>query len=337
VQESKIEAQYKLCLSKLDSRNISKRGREIISGESTPELQKALIHELKAINVTSVEVAFKAHGAAGKTLYDIELTGASSKTPLSKVLSEGEQKAIAIASFMAELKFSENSYPIVFDDPVTSLDHIFRDKIAERIALESCARQVIVFTHDISFVVELEKHVAKQNSERAIITLRHDSANPGNVVSDKPWNLMKVSDRLIYLDSKIAYLKTLSESDQARYDEKAAGWYSLFRETWEAIVEETILNNSIRRFGAEIKTMSIREVEISDEDYKVLDLFMSKASEWMLGHDKSKELSVHRPPTSELANDIVETRAFVKAVNKNRNTVSARRKKLLEPVQAEIG
>lgn len=337
VQESKIKARYGVCLEKLDFRNISKRGREIVSEESTPELQAALIGELEAINVTSVAVAFKAHGSAGKTLYDIELTGASTKTALSKVLSEGEQKAIAIASFMAELKLSENSYPIVFDDPVTSLDHIFRDKIAERIALESCSRQVIVFTHDISFVVELEKHVSRLNSERAVITLRHNSTNPGNVVSDKPWNLMKVSDRLVYLDSRIAYLKTLPESDQTKYDEKTAGWYSLFRETWEAIVEEIILNNSIRRFGAEIKTMSIREVEISDEDYKVLDLFMSKASEWMLGHDKSKELSVHRPPTSELANDIVETRAFVKAVNKNRKTVSARRKKLLEPVQAEIG
>ena len=43
----------------------------------------------------------------------------------SGVLSEGEQRVVAIAAFLAELSTSTAQSPIVFDDPVSSLDRIF--------------------------------------------------------------------------------------------------------------------------------------------------------------------------------------------------------------------
>ena len=38
------------------------------------------------------------------------------------VLSEGEQKIIALADFIAEMQLSEVNKGIILDDPVTSLD-----------------------------------------------------------------------------------------------------------------------------------------------------------------------------------------------------------------------
>jgi hypothetical protein len=41
----------------------------------------------------------------------------------SSVLSEGEQKVLAIADFLSESRMRESKAPLVFDDPVTSLDY----------------------------------------------------------------------------------------------------------------------------------------------------------------------------------------------------------------------
>ena len=69
----------------------------------------------------------------------------------SKVFSEGEQKVLAIADFIAETRMSNNSVPVIFDDPVSSLDHRRVREVASRIADLASDHQVVVFTHDIFF------------------------------------------------------------------------------------------------------------------------------------------------------------------------------------------
>ena len=69
----------------------------------------------------------------------------------SEILSEGEQRALALAGFLTEVALTEGSGPIIVDDPVSSLDRDRSVRVAERLAEEACQRQVIVFTHDIIF------------------------------------------------------------------------------------------------------------------------------------------------------------------------------------------
>lgn len=73
----------------------------------------------------------------------------------SKILSEGEQKALALADFLAEARLAGITAPIIFDDPVSSLDYRRIDELAQRIAKLADENQVIVFTHDIFFVNKL--------------------------------------------------------------------------------------------------------------------------------------------------------------------------------------
>ncbi|GAA3819521.1 AAA family ATPase [Cellulomonas soli] len=73
----------------------------------------------------------------------------------SKVLSEGEQKVLALADFLAEARLSGISAPVIFDDPVSSLDHRRINEVAARIANLAQSAQVIVFTHDIAFTMTL--------------------------------------------------------------------------------------------------------------------------------------------------------------------------------------
>lgn len=73
----------------------------------------------------------------------------------SRVLSEGEQKVLALADFLAEARLAGITAPVIFDDPVSSLDHRRIDEVARRIADLAEQNQVIVFTHDIFFATTL--------------------------------------------------------------------------------------------------------------------------------------------------------------------------------------
>ncbi len=82
----------------------------------------------------------------------------------SAVLSEGEQKVIALADFLAESSLRLTDAPIVFDDPVNSLDYRRIQEVTNRIALLARDRQIVVFTHNIWFAVELLARFEKDRS-----------------------------------------------------------------------------------------------------------------------------------------------------------------------------
>lgn len=73
----------------------------------------------------------------------------------SKILSEGEQKVLAIADFLAEARLTGITAPVIFDDPVSSLDHRRINEVAQRVTSLAETTQVIVFTHDIFFASTL--------------------------------------------------------------------------------------------------------------------------------------------------------------------------------------
>jgi energy-coupling factor transporter ATP-binding protein EcfA2 len=70
----------------------------------------------------------------------------------SAILSEGEQKVIALADFIAETNITIINKGVIFDDPVNSLDEERKSVIAERLVSISDKKQVVIFTHDLVFV-----------------------------------------------------------------------------------------------------------------------------------------------------------------------------------------
>ena len=117
------------------------------------------MQELTELGATRIPISMRPTGAVGEAQHELLLEGAHApaRTQISQILSEGEVRVIAIAGFLAELQLSQQSNPIVFDDPVSSLDHVFTGKIAARLACEGLKRHVIVFTHNIAFLMELPR------------------------------------------------------------------------------------------------------------------------------------------------------------------------------------
>ena len=97
----------------------------------------------------------------------------------SEILSEGEQRALALAAFLTEIAVTEGAGPIVIDDPVSSLDRDRGLKVAARIAAEAQKRQVIVFTHDLIFFNDLCREADDLGVTTETIALFADGANAG--------------------------------------------------------------------------------------------------------------------------------------------------------------
>ncbi len=96
-----------------------------------------------------VEVELQEAGGERGALYHKIILTRTPGIDVPKVVSEGEARCLSIAVFFAELSTTEDLSAILFDDPVSSLDHKWRSNVAKRFVEEAQSRQVIVFTHDI--------------------------------------------------------------------------------------------------------------------------------------------------------------------------------------------
>jgi recombinational DNA repair ATPase RecF len=85
----------------------------------------------------------------------------------SDVLSEGEQKVIALADFLAEASLKPPA-PVIFDDPINSLDYRRMAEVVNRVVSLSETRQVIVFTHNIWFTTELLARFEKRPQDSSL-------------------------------------------------------------------------------------------------------------------------------------------------------------------------
>lgn len=337
----KREHLYVQCINELNTTAITRKGNTIVSEGLTPRFSKALANELKDLGATHLLLKLRSSGSGGQTKYQLQLQekALTEKVKLSEILSEGEQRVVALAGFLAELNLGEHECPIVFDDPVTSLDHRYREKIAERLIKESKKRQVIVFTHDLSFLFSLEVKAGESQEDVYFHaqTVRNTGNSVGRVTNSKPWHAMNVKDRISYLNQELETLKGLYQSNNEEYNRKSGEYYGLLRETWESLIERDLLYESVFRFSHSVQTQRLKAVTVTTEDYSIIDSGMSKCSKWMFGHDKSVPLDVNRPDPGELKSDLQALDKFGKALRKRHQETRKERDEFLKPKTPEYG
>ena len=161
------------------------------------------------------------------------------------------------------------------------------ERISRRIVQESKNRQVLVFTHDIAFLLGLEDKSGRLGGIpfTAQTVLRQNEA-VGVPNEGLPWHAMPLKARLMHLRKTLDSMKSSFTEEQEKYDEKAAYLYALLRETWEAVIEEVVFNKVIVRHGNEVQTLRLKEVGLTNDQYRTIYLNMTKCSTWMAGHDK---------------------------------------------------
>ncbi len=127
----------------------------------TEQLKNNFSKELKALDCKNLDIKIENTGIK-KGISSTKLTLTKNKD-IKDILSEGEQKAVVLALFIAETQIQKSNNPIILDDPVNSLDH----KIAEEFAIRllELDNQIILFNHNILFLEAFEtskdNHVCK--------------------------------------------------------------------------------------------------------------------------------------------------------------------------------
>jgi hypothetical protein len=261
-------------------------------------------------------------GEQGKRPYGCRVT-ANPAAPAGEVLCEGERTCVALAGILAELDITENRSGIVLDDPVCSLDHNYRERIARHLTEEAQKRQVIIFTHDIVFLFLLERYAGSKGVTFQAMTLRRGGSTGGHgqVESEPPWESMRVKERVARMRRTVTAARQLWNSNAAGYEKEARDVYTQLRQTWERAVEEVLLNSAILRFGQAVETQRLRKVagDLSIADVQAVDESMSYCSKFM--HDPPGNVSRERPPGPDIVEaDIKRLDDWARAIWKRRES-----------------
>jgi hypothetical protein len=255
-------------------------------------------------------VALNPETSVGETRVGLRLAGAYGAPRVSDIASEGEQRALALSFFFAEVASGAGDGGIVVDDPVSSLDEERRSYIAERLTQEAACRQVIVFTHDLPFMLELvERAEASEIGSYTMQGVWRLGSEVGRVDDQPPFKAMNFKRRVASLTEAVQEWN--SQSDPASFDEawrRVCAFYARMRTTWERAVEERLFRGVVGRFQRQVKTLSLRDVSVSEDQVKTIESAMARCSEFV--HDEPPSASSPMPTRSDLAADLEVLRTF---------------------------
>lgn len=267
------------------SNRISKKANELSEQLIAKDYISAFHEELAMVSGGKIVAGFvKQRAEKGKIPYAIRLFGhEGNQVKPDEILSEGEKRIVALAAFFAEARRTPSGCPLIFDDPICSLDEDYEQNVLERLVRESACRQVIVFTHRISVVSELEQMAKEKGGECAtkqILTLS-DNVHKGNPVND--YQLKKKPDKRLncLLSETLPKLKIAEEAnDVAQAQLLSENTCKNIRIALEACVEFVLLNSTVIRYRRDIQTKGkLKDLaKISKEDCDLIEKLMTKYS-----------------------------------------------------------
>ncbi|WP_331345409.1 AAA family ATPase [Cellvibrio sp. UBA7661] len=301
-------------LNQTNTQTITKLSTEINQQTVIQELSDAFQDELRQMGFSHYPLKVNTRGSKGSQLFSVNFE-AIKNVGLDDIASEGEQKCLALASFFAEIRADHRKSAIIFDDPVNSLDHNWRRKIAKRLAEESKIRQVIVFTHDLIFLKLLEEHTT------VICTraLTKHGIHSGHVLERAPWDTLRAKERIKVLRQHVEKLKVLSSGSKDDYSEGVKKFYGKKREIWERVVEELLIYEVVQRFDRRVQTTRLRYLhDITPDDIALINDAMTKCSAFLNGHDSASEIGIDTPDIQEVEGDLTALDEYVKTLIKRR-------------------
>ncbi len=302
---NKLGHQHKLnlCLKDLNTNPISRKASEIAQSVISVDLANALNTEFEALGVSNLKIAAKTRTVKGKSLHKLKLEFTQNH-PTKSILSEGEQRAIAIGAFLAEVNLSENKGGIVFDDPVSSLDHTRRESVAKRLITEAAQRQVVILTHDIYFACILLEEAKLNKTPISTFSVNETKEGFGVPYTDLPFEGQSTKKRIGSLKEMHQKIdKFYRDSETQNYKTWTTEAYRRLRITWERAVEEVLFRNVVLRFRKSIETTRLKGVKVEDTDYHEIDAGMTRCSNFA-PHDRALLAGISTPKPDELLKDI---------------------------------
>lgn len=302
------------CLEDTPTNAITKLGNDIADTVITPQLRDRFQREIVELAAEKVRVEIvRSGGKFGSPQYEVRFF-AKPDARVVDVLSEGERTCVALATFLTELATAQHTSSLVFDDPVSSLDHRWRRQVAKRLTTEAKQRQVIVFTHDLVFVNDLL--ICAEGQATSFLTVSKEENGAGVVAEGLPWDAKSTEDRIDKLEKDARAAKKLYDVDaQGKYAAAAIEVYNLLRAAWERAIEEIAFAHVLLRHRDFIDTRRLKKASVLTEaDCDTFHAGFKKCCDITSAHDRSMGRNAGPPPASELLADVQALKDWVKSL-----------------------
>ena len=296
---------YQDWIRETGTRGISAKSGQLLEALITEAYIERFNDELEKLGARHIKVELvKSRTTYGRNKHIVRLKDlvAQAVSP-TDVFSEGEHRIVALAAFLADVCGRPSKTPFIFDDPITSLDQKYEEHVIDRLIELSQERQVLIFTHRLSFLGIISD---KAGAALKSINIRRES-----------WGTGHVGEIPIYGKNPKAALNTLKEervkvAEKIRNEHGSDSYYPLaksicsdFRIVIERIIENVFLADVVQRHRRQIKTLG-REIfkltRITNEDCKLVHNMMTKYSSYE--HSQAPEAPVEMPSPEDLRADL---------------------------------
>lgn len=291
IENRKTVKKLRSKLSSFSTREISLKTSEAREQLVEQNFNQLFHEELKAFRKPDLEIDVSFETSKGKSKISKRM---NAQYELAEILSEGEQKTIALAAFLTELQLDNMKAPVIFDDPVNSLDHKIIDEVAKRLMKLSKERQVIVFTHSV-LLFNSFLHFNKQPSYKNLSCKSYNSKNEFSetgfiIEAEEEINKVKT------YTTKINKLLNNSAPNRLEAEVVAEG-YGYLRSVIELLVEHQIFNGTVKRYQKNVALTNFLKVNgmLIDTHKDKLNEIFEKCCGYIVGH--SNPIEIHNTPT----------------------------------------
>jgi energy-coupling factor transporter ATP-binding protein EcfA2 len=289
----KIIATLKSKSSSFSTNSISRKtsdAREQLVEKNFNDLFQA---ELKLFKKSDLKIELNFGTDKGKSKIWHRL---NSSYTLADILSEGEQKAISLAEFLTELQLDNIKAPVIFDDPVNSLDHRIIDEVGKRFIELSKQRQVIIFTHSILLLHSLIQQSELETNKQANVDFEFHKVKNNFGITGILDEVEEINSYSYYTKKLQAVIEAKPSPDQDEAKLAAEG-YGHLRSAIEISVEDDLLKKIVKRYKKGVAFPSLLRIEgnkIDTNKGKINDIY-EKCCVSIVGHSSPEE--IHTTPT----------------------------------------
>lgn len=303
-------AALKLAQKDTATNRITAKSAEIAEDLVTNALRAQFTKEIARLGVGGLAIELRNEKSSyGTPFFRVTLIK-KPEIKVAEILSEGEHRCVAIAAFLAELATTESHSAVVFDDPVSSLDHMHREALAERFAAEGQQRQVIIFTHDIAFLFLVNEACRAQETPIGFRCITRGSELTGYCQQNPPPNAQPVDKVIESMQKQLDNQKIQHERGQQE------DWYRTVRSlqeqlrtTWERAVEEAVAP-VIKRLANKVHTPGLSKLTaIALEDCKTMRAAFGRCSQLL--HSAAEVLNPPLPAPAVIQSEIDTLRTWV--------------------------
>ncbi|MPZ32865.1 MAG: hypothetical protein GEV13_18035 [Rhodospirillales bacterium] len=127
----------------------------------------------------------------------------------------------------------------------------------------------------------------------------------------------------------------VTDFDTDEWRRTANDFHSDPRETWERLVEEVLLDKVVERFNSDVRTQSLKNVAVENDDYKTVFCALRRVS-GRSAHDMAGGRSIPTPTVADMKADFAEIDKYRADTEKRRKKTAAEREALEAPPAANV-